>query len=451
MFENPRKGWHGAYSLSGKITAEHFDEILRKEKIFNLEKEKKLIIKDFLAPDEEKINLDFLYDDIKSFQVYQNEKKHFSESLLKASIEKNNNKIALNKHKEISKTYYNKPKNKNIYLAQDKEYEPKYDLVFSKTLTGINWNKMTGRKKPKINSINNNIHKNHFCKKYDKEEGENNTKNYLTHESKCLVDMNKYTKRGEFIELKDIRKRYDKPFQKNFHTIKKCSESSSLNHEYKIKRESKLNNNKKLEQNLKQSFSEKIIVPDFKKYLSRKYVDKIMKQKGIAKNNFLLSLSINYDLIKEKNVNNIKFNNKKNKKSFNEFKGIESTYFTDCYKYIDKLNNHSETKVPKIKLMSPRYSNSNKKINYEKANDYLRPAFSSFYKNSFNNLINLKLMDSIFFHQKRNNKIKSSLKNIKNNMTFNEKTYKQLIKENNINKVDGITLKTFKRNHKDNK
>ena len=101
--------------------------------------------------------------------------------------------------------------------------------------------------------------------------------------------------------------------------------------------------------------------------------------------------------------------------------------------------------------MSPRYSNSNKKINYEKANDYLRPAFSSFYKNSFNNLINLKLMDSIFFHQKRNNKIKSSLKNIKNNMTFNEKTYKQLIKENDINKVDGITLKTFKRNHKDNK
>ena len=36
-------------------------------------------------------------------------------------------------------------------------------------------------------------------------------------------------------------------------------------------------------------------------------------------------------------------------------------------------------------------------------------------------------------------------------MTFNEKTYKQLIKENDINKVDGITLKTFKRNHKDNK
>ena len=44
MFENKRKGWHGAYSISGKITAEHFDEILRKDKIFNLEKQKKLII-----------------------------------------------------------------------------------------------------------------------------------------------------------------------------------------------------------------------------------------------------------------------------------------------------------------------------------------------------------------------------------------------------------------------
>ena len=46
MFENSKKGWHGAYSISGKITAEHFDEILRKEEIINRQ-DKKFIIKDF--------------------------------------------------------------------------------------------------------------------------------------------------------------------------------------------------------------------------------------------------------------------------------------------------------------------------------------------------------------------------------------------------------------------
>ena len=451
MFENPRKGWHGAYSLSGKITAEHFDEILRKDKIFNLENQKKLIIKDFLSPDEEKNNIDFLYDDIKSFQVYHNEKKHFSESLLKASLEKNKDNITLNKHKELDKKHYYRPKKQNIYLAQDKEYKPKYDLVFAKTLTGINWNKMIGRKKPQINIINNNIHKNNICNRYYKEESKNNRNNYLTYESKCLVNMNNYTKRGEFIELKDIRKRYDKPFKKNLNNIKQCAESSPLYHGNKINRESKSNISKKVKQKLKQSFSEKIVVPNFKKYLSRNYLEKIKKKKGIEKNNFLLSLSINYDLIKEKSINNIKFNHKKNTKNINKFKGIESTYFTDCYKYIDKLNNHSESKVPNIKLMSPRYSNLNKKIYYEKSNDYLRPAVSSFYKNSFNNLINLKLMDSLFFYKKRNNKIKSSLKKIKNNMTFNGKSYKQLIKENDINKIDGITLKAVKMKHKGSK
>ena len=99
--------------------------------------------------------------------------------------------------------------------------------------------------------------------------------------------------------------------------------------------------------------------------------------------------------------------------------------------------------------MSSRYSN--KKITYDKSYDYLRPAVSSFYKNSCNNLINLKLMSSIFFDKKRNNKIKNSINKIKNSMTFNGKTYKQLIKENILNKLDGITLKTLKKKHKDNK
>lgn len=343
MFENKRKGWHGAYSISGKITAEHFDEILRKNKIFNLEKQKKLIIKDFFAPEPEKNNIDFLFYDIKSFQVYHKEKKQFSESLLKTILANNKSKNETNKLKTLTNSYHNfvKPKN-NLYL--DIDYEPKYDLVFPKTITGINWNKMPGRKKPKIKINNRNINNNKICEKYDKEE---NTNNFPTYESKCLVDMNKYTKRGEFIELKDIRKRYDKPFkQKHKYCNTLIVNNLTSSHDNTKNQKVKLDNNiRKYNVKLKQSFSEKIIVPDFKKYLSRKYLEKHRKKKGFEKNNFLVSLSLNYDLIKERNITDIKFSHKKYKNSVNRFKGIDSTSLNDCYKNIDKCNNHLEIKV----------------------------------------------------------------------------------------------------------
>ena len=264
MFENPKKGWHGAYSLTGKVTAEYFEQILRKEKIFNLENQKKLIIKDFFSPDTEKNNIDFLNDDVKSFQVYHKEKKHFIEKLLKSLINKNKNENKINKYKDLNSSLRNAPKKQNIYMAKDKEYQPKYDLVFAKTLTGIKWEKMSGRKKPVIDIINSNIDNNKICKRYNKEEFEIKN-NYLTCENKCLVDMNKYTKRGEFIELKDIRKRYDKPFKKNVDDIMPCVEKYLSNNENIKNIQSKLTNTRKSNLELKQSFSEKIIVPDFKK------------------------------------------------------------------------------------------------------------------------------------------------------------------------------------------
>ena len=241
MFENPKKGWHGAYSLTGKVTAEYFEQILRKEKIFNLENQKKLVVKDFFSPDTEKNNIDFLNDDVKSFQVYHKEKKHFIEKLLKSLINKNKNENKINKYKDLSSSLKNAPKKQNIYMANDKEYQPKYDLVFAKTLTGIKWEKMSGRKKPVIDIINSNIDNNKICKRYNKEEFESKN-NYLTCENKCLVDMNKYTKRGEFIELKDIRKRYDKPFKKNVDDIMPCVQKYLSNNENIKNIQSKLTN-----------------------------------------------------------------------------------------------------------------------------------------------------------------------------------------------------------------
>ena len=169
-------------------------------------------------------------------------------------------------------------------------------------------------------------------------------------------------------------------------------------------------------------------------------------KKRLEKNNYLLSLSLNYDLIREKINSDIKFNHKKSRKKnkIKEFIGINSISFKDCFKYLDKSNNHLSIKSPKFKLMTSRSYVENIRNKCDKPKDLLGPSYSSFNKNSFNNVINLKLLKSMIFEKNANNKIKQNINNIKNNMIFNEKSYKQLIKENSLNKLDGITLKTFK-------
>ena len=148
MFENKQKGWHGAYSRIGKNSAEQFTEIMKKDEIFS-RLFKTIKVKDFFSPDKEINKLDYLEDNIKVFQVYQNELKGFSKD--------NNNEIdyfkskKLNLETEDNKTEVQAPKiNKlkyhDIHIYNNKKrkikrissiptfsYNPKYDLVFAKT------------------------------------------------------------------------------------------------------------------------------------------------------------------------------------------------------------------------------------------------------------------------------------------------------------------------------
>ena len=337
--------------------------------------------------------------------------------------------------------FYTKPI-KEIDAAKSKYYDPKYDLVFSKTLTGIKWNKLLGRQKPSINiSITNN---NNICKKFIKEE---NKIHPVTQENKCFVNMDNYTKRGDFIELKDIRIRYDKPYNKEQNINSKISENYISNPSNSL---SPINKNKKRKANLllKQSLSEKIKVPNFKKYLSRQYLEKLRRKKGFEKNNYISFLSLNYNSNHEKKNSDIKFNHKQNKNKVKKFIGINSISLNNCLKNIDKYNNHLSPKLINIKLMPSRSYYENIKNNIDKPCDHLGPSYSSFYKPSFNNIINLKLINSIFFEKKANTKVRNNINKIKNKMIFNNKTYRQLMKENGINKIDGITLKSLKRKNK---
>ena len=375
-----------------------------------------------------------------SFQIYEKEDKHFTESLTK-TVEDSQKNIDSKKIKNLKNFFYTKPI-KEIDAAKSKYYDPKYDLVFSKTLTGIKWNKLLGRQKPSINiSITNN---NNICKKFIKEE---NKIHPVTQENKCSVNMDNYTKRGDFIELKDIRIRYDKPYNKEQNINSKISENYISNPSNSL---SPINKNKKRKANLllKQSLSEKIKVPNFKKYLSRQYLEKLRRKKGFEKNNYISFLSLNYNSNHEKKNSDIKFNHKQNKNKVKKFIGINSISLNNCLKNIDKYNNHLSPKLINIKLMPSRSYYENIKNNIDKPCDHLGPSYSSFYKPSFNNIINLKLINSIFFEKKANTKVRNNINKIKNKMIFNNKTYRQLMKENGINKIDGITLKSLKRKNK---
>ena len=478
MFENERKGWYGAYSISGKKTAEQFDEILRKDEIFNRINERKIKTRGFFEPDPDKNNLDYLYEDIKPFQIYHKEDKNFREKI-EQTINNKNKKINSDKGKSINYLFQPKSK-KEKDNAEDNEYYPKYDLIFPKTITGIKWNKLRGRKK-NIKNININKEINNKCEKYNKKiKGK---KQFLTTENKCFVDMDKYTKRADFIELKDIRIRYDKPFykqdshknnvQESDNYITNQSSSNSSQGRDKIMKNSLLNIfiynnirnkkqqifldksksfiNRKNNFGLKKSLSGKIQVPDFKKYLSRKYLENLRVKTGFEKNEYLSFLSLNYDLIREKNNSEIKFSHKKYKNKLKKFTGFDSISLIDNYKYIDKFNNHLSSKAPNIQLIPSRSYYENIKNNKDKQSDHLGNTYSSFYKKSFNNIINLKLMNSIFFERTGNNRIKKYVNKIKNNMHFNNKNYRQLIQEIELNQFDGITLKTLKRKNKENK
>ena len=101
--------------------------------------------------------------------------------------------------------------------------------------------------------------------------------------------------------------------------------------------------------------------------------------------------------------------------------------------------------TPNIELIPSRsYFENIKNNNIDKQSEHLSPSYSSFHKNSFNNIINLKLLNSNIFKKSGNTKIKRNLHKIKNKILFNDKTYGQLIQENILNKLDGVTLKTLK-------
>lgn len=218
MFENETKGWYGSYSRVGKGFAERFYIISHKEEIFSREN-KKIRIKDFYNPDEikQKSSLEESLDVFKLYTSSRIKKDKILKSLMK------HKQNFLERSSQSKKKSYNKKrlklshiheilgikKNPKVNQSSYTRYNPNYDYIKPRLLEGPLWKKVPGRKQKGLNPFEDKIFN-------DQIEENKNYKFYVleTEKSKCLVNMNKMTQRGEFTDIKDLRIRTDKPFVK---------------------------------------------------------------------------------------------------------------------------------------------------------------------------------------------------------------------------------------------
>ena len=217
MFENEAKGWYGSYSRVGKGYAERFYIVSHKDEILSREN-KKIRIKDFFNPDEIK-QKSSLEETLDVFKVYTSNKKK-KEKILKSLLKRKKTFLDYSlQHKRFLKK--RKLKYNDLHKAlrsksgpQTQEpactrYNPNYNYIKPRLIEGPLWKDIPGRNQLGLNPNDDKI----FSKQIKDNQ---NYKYYILEgeKSKCLVNMNKTTQRGEFSDIKDLRIRTDKPFKK---------------------------------------------------------------------------------------------------------------------------------------------------------------------------------------------------------------------------------------------
>ena len=199
---NKNKLLNENYSLMGKISIQKYPILFQKDEIMK-GIQKKYKIRDIFTPDEPKKN-DKLEEYYSLFNKYQlsskdsrnSKKKKKSKLEFSYKLMKNNPRLIYhNKH------FYSEEKNKGKSGSYSCTYVPKYDFIKPRLLTGPIWKNSKGRKEKKeeIDLRNYYINKLDFMNNPD---------------IKCLVNMNKTTQRGEFINEKNIRLRNETTFIK---------------------------------------------------------------------------------------------------------------------------------------------------------------------------------------------------------------------------------------------
>ena len=308
MLENKAKKSYGSYSRAGKTSAENFYAIIHKDEILGKNKRN---FKNVL--EKQKRKLDYLDD-----KIYLSKITNTKYTVNNIEITPKITKKTINPKKDSKLKYnsfhHNLKRINGIFIEPTcTRYNPKYDLVHKKLITGPLWKDLLGRECPILNMDNTTYFLSNTQREKDgdkdknnnlspKKDNHNNKKGYSsskkkrsrekkysiidTGQVKCLVDMDITTQRGDIKDANNLRIRTDRPFIKN-----KIVQKNPLI----------INLYKKFDQNIKQEKSEKTL----NDYNSKNYNSK--NEKSIKINNRNISLPQ-----RNKNIKNICFNNTDN-------------------------------------------------------------------------------------------------------------------------------------------
>ena len=487
MIENEAKGWHGSYSSVGRISAEKFPMVLIKDEILKGRYKKKKI-KDYFSTEEEinsnKIILDEGEDIFNIEHKAKIKLKKKRKEICKPDAKKKSIPEEYKYHNLHHKDLFNYRKRvKNQSDLSSTAYDPKKDFVWSKTLTGPQWNTLCGREKGGIfrSDIGTITPKNKLIKNWN---GNFNTFYSL----RRGVPMNKMTKRGSIPIFYDLRIRNDRPFinssktlniKSNLNAILSKKELNQLNiisnsdisYKQTTDQTSDLSKNNKIKKNL---YSSPVInhTINFAKNLSREQYNFVRRNREGVRPYF----NPKYNLVEPRSLTMVSYNQKtKGKSTPKRLEGIDTNLFYDPDKIINKINNHRENSVPIFKYMPNKNDEEGKFPSHMynifnrgsleimtdkglKMNNYSNIGTNNDYstfcqKKSFNRIINYGLIKNEKMNEGNSNLEKLAKKlgknqRLKNLMEFYVKNLDDDKIQYTGSKFDSITLRSIKLNGK---
>ena len=410
MFESDTKGWHGSYSLMGKISAESFPMVLAKDKILKgLYKTKK--IKDYFNTDDELNQVNEINsDDEDIFNPKYKPPIRIKRKRLKICEPNTKREIPeeYKYHHSNHKDMYNLSKILKHQSTQSSSiYDPKKEYVWSRTLTGPQWNVLSGREKGGLFGIKNidiifnldnfnifnnikekkeekEVKKNDILNKEKKVYKQNKTSNNFYINPNKGVDMNKFGKRTTIKTYYDLRIRDFRPFMKKIGQktmrVKNILKNLEIEARNKLKKKKHLNlnldilqegdsleeissneNRSKKKKKLKQNFkynkyhnSSPFHTINFSKTISReKFYQQSRNEEGIRP-----FFSPKYTLVEPRSLTMVTYNKKAERKPVNRrVEGISNNLYLDVGKNLNKINNYKESKVMLFKNSLEKYRN----------------------------------------------------------------------------------------------
>ena len=268
MFQNKRKKWYGSYSRAGKFYAQNFYAITHGDNIFKREKKRVNSLYEI-----KKNDLDYLDENINFRKLFNTNYTILNIN----SIPKKEKKYIYKKNKIKDKLYniHNLNQKKICIEPSCTKYNPNYDFIQKRLISGPKWDDLLGRNYQIQNMENETFYltsSNLKMKKNNNENKKNNNNKDIYNtlfnfskkkikelkfkrfsiidngESKCLVNMNKTTQRGEPTTIYNLKIRTDRPFIKK-ENKKKQKASRNTNNNHKSSFKNKIINEKKLKVN----------------------------------------------------------------------------------------------------------------------------------------------------------------------------------------------------------